>query len=61
MADEFHAHIKTSLADANLQLALDANSEKRIKVRQIAFESLPNPQQLRMRAHDVRARRDRPS
>ncbi len=55
MADDFHTHIKTSLADANLQLALDANSEKRIKVRQIAFESLPNPQQLRARAHDVRA------
>jgi L-lactate dehydrogenase complex protein LldF len=55
MADDFHTHIKTSLANANLQLALDANAEKRIKVRQIAFDSLPNPQQLRARAHDVRA------
>src|SRR4030043_322979 len=54
MVDAFHSRIKTSLADANLQLALDANAEKRIKVRQAAFESLPNPKQLRTRAHNVR-------
>ncbi len=55
MADIFHTRIKASIADANLQSALDANAIKRIKVRQAAFESLENPQALRTRAHQVRS------
>jgi L-lactate dehydrogenase complex protein LldF len=54
MADIFHSRIKASLADGNLQLALNANAEKRIKVRLVAFESLTNPEQLRLRAHQIR-------
>ena len=55
MADIFHTRIRKSLADANLQSALDANAEKRIKVRQTAFESLENAQASRVRAHQTRA------
>lgn len=54
MAD-FRSHIRASLADMNLQSALDANAERRILVRQNAFASLVNPQELRARAHRVRA------
>src|SRR4030042_673502 len=52
---EFRSRIRASLADANLQSALDANAERRIKVRQNAFASLENSQELRARAHLVRA------
>ncbi len=55
MADAFRNHIRTSLANLNLQSALDANALRRIQVRKIAFESLPDPQAARQRAHAVRA------
>jgi L-lactate dehydrogenase complex protein LldF len=55
MTNPFRSHIRTSLADVNLQTALDANAERRIKVRQVAFESLDNPSELREKAHQVRA------
>jgi len=51
----FHSRIRKSLADANLQSALDANAERRIQVRKTAFASLPDPQASRERAHAVRA------
>ena len=54
MANPFRSHIKASLADVNLQTALDANAERRINVRQIAFESLANPAALRAKAHLIR-------
>jgi L-lactate dehydrogenase complex protein LldF len=54
MVDVFHSHIRASLADKNLQSALDANAERRIAVRQNAFAALANPQELRARAHLVR-------
>ena len=54
MVDVFHSHIRASLADVNLQSALDANAERRTKVRQNAFASLANPQELRARARLVR-------
>jgi L-lactate dehydrogenase complex protein LldF len=54
MVDAFRSHIRASLADANLQSALDANAERRIKVRQNAFASLVNPQALRTRARLIR-------
>ncbi len=55
MADIFRNRIRQSLADANLQSALDANATRRIKIRKEAFASLRNPEQLRQRAHAVRA------
>ncbi len=55
MVDTFHTRIRASLADANLQAALDANAERRILVRRKAFESLADPQSLRQRAHLIRA------
>ncbi|RPI88598.1 MAG: hypothetical protein EHM41_00820, partial [Chloroflexi bacterium] len=41
--------------DQALQVALDANAERRIKVRQEAFASLPDTKERRLRAHNVRA------
>lgn len=55
MASIFHSKIRHSLADENLQAALDANAERRIRVRKEALASLGNPQELRLRAHEVRA------
>ena len=55
MTGVFRSRIRASLADANLQSALDANAERRISVRQQAFASLADPQALRLRAHSVRA------
>jgi L-lactate dehydrogenase complex protein LldF len=55
MTNIFHSRIRESLADANLQSALDANAERRIKVRKDAFATLSEPQAARERAHAVRA------
>jgi L-lactate dehydrogenase complex protein LldF len=55
MVDTFHKHIQKSLVNENLQIALDANAERRITAREQALESLSEPWQiLRKRAHDVR-------
>ena len=55
MASIFRSKIRHSIADENLQAALDANAERRIRVREAAIASLDNPQALRARAHAVRA------
>jgi len=55
MANIFRSRIRSSLADKNLQSALDANAERRIRVRKEAFATFSNPQALRERAHAVRA------
>jgi len=55
MPDTFHRHIRTALADPNLQVALDANAERRVRVRQSAFASLEDPEGMRRQAHAVRA------
>ncbi|OGN94454.1 MAG: iron-sulfur cluster-binding protein [Chloroflexi bacterium RBG_13_50_21] len=55
MTNEIRNRIRKSLADSNLQSALDANAIRRIQVRKTAFESLPDLQVLRERAHSVRA------
>jgi L-lactate dehydrogenase complex protein LldF len=48
--------IRTALADETLQAALDANAANRLKARQSAYASLPEPLDvLRQRAHAVRA------
>lgn len=54
MPDLFHSRIRRSLADENLQAALDANAERRIRVRKEALASLANPEELRQSAHAVR-------
>jgi L-lactate dehydrogenase complex protein LldF len=55
MKDAFRTRIRASIADPNLQAALDANAERRIKGRLSAFASLPDWQERRQRAHAVRA------
>ncbi|HEX9388516.1 MAG TPA: LUD domain-containing protein [Anaerolineales bacterium] len=52
---EFRARIRTSLANPTLQLALDANAERRMKGRIQALASLPNWQEKRQQAHAIRA------
>ncbi len=55
MTSIFRSRIRKSLADLNLQSALDTNASKRIQVRNTAFESLNNPQLTRQRANEVRS------
>ncbi len=55
MPDEFHAHIDISIADPDLQVALDGNAEKRMAGRRQAFATIPDYQERRQRAHAVRA------
>jgi len=52
---EFRARIRTSLANPTLQLALDANAERRVNGRIRAWESLPNWRERRQQAHAIRA------
>lgn len=57
MANPFYTHIQSALADANLQSALDANAERRLRVRLQSYASLPEDVHvLRRRAHELRAR-----
>src|SRR5688572_22258161 len=52
---EFRERIRTSLSNEALQIALDANAERRITGRVAAFASLPDWRQRRQRAHAIRA------
>jgi L-lactate dehydrogenase complex protein LldF len=52
---QFRTKIRESVGSENLQLALDANAERRVKGRIAAFESLPDWRERRQRAHAVRA------
>jgi len=54
-AAKFRQRIRKSLADNNLQLALDANAERRATGRVNALASLPDWRERRQRAHAVRA------
>lgn len=55
MVDTFHKHIQTALANESLQIALDANAERRTAARYQALDSLSEDWQiLRQRAHEVR-------
>lgn len=57
MTDAFHDKIKVALHDAQLQGALDANTERRLSAYHKAFDSLPEPfEVLRRHAHALRAR-----
>jgi L-lactate dehydrogenase complex protein LldF len=55
MSNEFRQRIRRSLADPNLQLALDNNAQRRRDGRLAAFASVPNHQERRARAHAIKA------
>jgi L-lactate dehydrogenase complex protein LldF len=52
---EFRQRIRKSLANENLQAALDANAARRITGRTNAWESLPDWRERRQQAHAIRA------
>jgi L-lactate dehydrogenase complex protein LldF len=52
---EFRKRIRVSLANEPLQIALDANAERRVTGRVNAFASLPDWRERRQQAHAVRA------
>jgi L-lactate dehydrogenase complex protein LldF len=54
MSTSFRGRIRESLSDSNLQNALDANAERRVRVRKEAFASLEDAEGLRQRAHTIR-------
>jgi len=51
----FREKIRQSIADENLQAALDANAERRRKGREAAFASIPDYPERRARAHAIKA------
>ncbi len=55
MTTNFRTRIRQSIDNPSLQAALDANTERRLKVRAAAFASLPDGETRRQRAHAVRA------
>jgi len=52
---QFKSHIRKSIANQALQIALDNNAQRRVSGRIAAFESLPDWRERRQRAHAVRA------
>ena len=52
---EFRQRIRKSLVNESLQIALDANAERRVSGRINAFASLPDWRERRQQAHAVRA------
>jgi L-lactate dehydrogenase complex protein LldF len=55
MPNFFRERIRESINNKTLQTALDNNTERRLKGRALAFESLPDWRERRQRAHKVRA------
>ncbi|MDQ2692039.1 MAG: lactate utilization protein, partial [Chloroflexota bacterium] len=55
MHKDFRERIRSSLANETLQIALDANAERRVSGRVAAFASLPDWRARRQQAHAVRA------
>ncbi len=51
----FRKRIRESIDNPTLQTALDNNTERRLKGRALAFESIPDWRERRQRAHRVRA------
>ncbi|MEN9562693.1 MAG: hypothetical protein RIR73_937 [Chloroflexota bacterium] len=51
----FRQRIRKSLENETLQTALDNNTERRLKGKALAFESIPNWRERRQRAHRIRA------
>lgn len=55
MVDTFHQRIRKSLAEEDLQIALDANAERRIEARENALASLSTDWSvIRTQAHQIR-------
>lgn len=52
---QFRQRIRQSLANEPLQIALDANAERRVQGRVAAFASLPDWRERRQKAHAIRA------
>jgi L-lactate dehydrogenase complex protein LldF len=55
MTTDFRARIRKAIANEPLQIALDANAERRVKGRVNALATLPNPHERRQQAHAIRA------
>src|SRR5687767_12216372 len=55
MNTEFRARIRKAIANQPLQIALDANAERRVTGRVNALEKLPNWRERRQNAHSIRA------
>jgi L-lactate dehydrogenase complex protein LldF len=51
----FRARIRESIQNETLQTALDNNTERRLKGKAAAFESIPDWRERRQRAHAIRA------
>lgn len=51
----FRERIRESINNSTLQTALDNNTERRLKGRALAFESIPDWRERRQRAHKIRA------
>ncbi len=51
----FRQRIRESINNETLQIALDNNTERRLKGRALAFESIPDWRERRQRAHHIRA------
>lgn len=51
----FRDRIRESINNPTLQTALDNNTERRLKGRDLAFSSIPDWRERRIRAHNVRA------
>jgi L-lactate dehydrogenase complex protein LldF len=53
--DIFRERIRQSIKNEALQTALDNNAERRLRGRDLAFESIPDWRERRKRAHAIRA------
>jgi L-lactate dehydrogenase complex protein LldF len=51
----FRKRIRQSIENEDLQIALDNNKERRLKGRALAFQSIPDSEERRHRAHAIRA------
>lgn len=51
----FRQRIRQSIENETLQIALDNNTERRLRGRALAFESIPDWRERRKRAHSIRA------
>src|SRR6266498_4965333 len=52
---QFRERIRASIENETLQTALDDNTERRLRGRALAFESIPDWRERRQHAHAVRA------
>jgi len=52
--NNFKKRIRKSIANKNLQSALDTNAQRRVEGSVAAFASIPDHQERRQRAHKIR-------